>query len=114
MGAELVDQSELAAGVAKRQQPLGQQLHPYRRTVVLGEFFGQQRGQPIAAEQLAARRSGAGLGQKIILLFSQHGAPPRSWVMGAETPDQRRVSRLRPGLRTDLMATFAAHATLTC
>ena len=77
MGAEFVDQAEPALAVAKGQQPLRQQLHPHRRAIVFRQFGGQQRRHPVAAEQPPAGRAGAGLGEEIVLFFSQHEAAPR-------------------------------------
>ena len=72
MRAEFVDQAEPALAVAQCEQPLGEQLHPHRRAFGLGQLLGQQRGQPVAAEQGAAGRAGAGVGEQIVLLFAQH------------------------------------------
>ncbi len=96
MGAELVDQPEPAVAVAERQQPLRQQLHPHRRTIIAGKLLGEQRRQPIAAEQPAARGAGTGLGQEIVLFFSQHRGP--SWgVCGrfGMSPARRRAESER-------------------
>ena len=76
MGAEFVDQAEPAIAVAKRQQALGQELHPHRRTIIRGQFFREQDRQPIAAKQPARGRSGTGLGQKVVLFFAQHCGSP--------------------------------------
>ena len=44
MGAELVDQPIAPQAVAKRHQPLGQDLDAHRRAVVGGQLFGQRTG----------------------------------------------------------------------
>ena len=77
MRAELVGQREPALRVAPGQQPLGQQLDPHRRAFVLRQLLGMQRRNPIAAEQLAHRRAGTGLGGEGVLFGSEHGWLPR-------------------------------------
>jgi hypothetical protein len=71
--AKLVNQAEAPIGIPKGEQAFRQDFHPHRRALVFGKLFGQQRGQPIAAEHVAHRRSRPGLGQKIVLVFAQHG-----------------------------------------
>ena len=91
VGAELVDQSVAALRVAERQQPFRQKLHPHRRAVVLGQLLGEQRGDPVAAEQPAHGRARSGLRQQIILFFPQHQA-----LLGLR--DQHRINAT--GLRS--------------
>ena len=94
MGAELIGQRIAALRVAPGQQPLAEQLHPHRRAFVLGQLLGQQRRLPAQPEHLAHRRAGAGLGEKIVLFFSQHGTFPS--VIAAETP-RRRITQVFQG-----------------
>ena len=49
--AELVHQAVSPLGVPEGDQPFGQQLDADRRAVVLGQFRGEQRGNPVLAEQ---------------------------------------------------------------
>ena len=49
--------ADLATGVAKRDQVLAEQTQAHRRTIRLGQFLWQHRGQPEAAKQLAHGRS---------------------------------------------------------
>ena len=72
MRAELVGQRETALRVAPGQQPLGQKLDPHRRAFVLRQLLGVHRRNPIAAEHLAHRRAGAGLGRECVLLRPEH------------------------------------------
>src|SRR5947207_15772396 len=72
MGAEFVDQPIAPLRIAKRQQTLREQLDTHRRTFILRKFVGEERRNPIAPEQGAARRARAGLRQEVILLASQH------------------------------------------
>src|SRR5258708_35042393 len=74
MGAELVDQSDAPLAVAERDQLLSEQLHANRWAVALRQLRVEQRGYPVAPEQLAHRRAGAGAGQEFIHLLGQHGA----------------------------------------
>ena len=48
-----------AAGGPEGDQVLAQQLQPDRGAVRLGQLFGEQRGQPVAAEELAHGRARA-------------------------------------------------------
>jgi hypothetical protein len=75
---ELVDQAETPLGIAKRQHPLRQQLQFDRRPTRFLNFLGQQRRQPVTAEQLAHRRAITRLRQQIVLFFPQHVLPLRS------------------------------------
>ena len=127
MGAELVDQAVAAAAVAERDQPLGQQLHPHRRAVVLGQLLGQQRRHPVAAEQLAHRRPRTGLGDEIVLFLPEHSHPPalrRALVTVATNSlrspgrcldlDQiRRKSRVGDGWKVGLARASGARAVST-
>ena len=79
VGAELVGQRIVALRVAPGQQPLAEQLHPHRRAFVLGQLFGEQRGLPAQPEHLAHRRAGAGLGEQVVLFFSEHRESPGSF-----------------------------------
>src|SRR5260221_746941 len=74
MGAELVDQADAPVAVAERDQLLAQQFHANRRAVALRQLRVEQRGYPVAPEQLTHRRAGAGAGEQFIHLLSQHGA----------------------------------------
>ena len=76
VGAEFVDQAVAALAVAERQQPLGQQLDPDRRRIVLGQFLGHQRRDPVAAEHAAHGGARPGLRQEIVLFFPEHRLPP--------------------------------------
>src|SRR5258708_4202350 len=73
MGAELVHDADAALRIAKRDQPLAEQLYAHRRTVGLGDFPRQQRRNPITPHQRAHRRAGAGEREEIVLLAGRHG-----------------------------------------
>src|SRR5947207_1841485 len=74
MGAELVDQADAPFAVAERDQLLSQQLHANRGAVALRQLRVEQRGYPVAPEQLTHRRSGARAREKRIHLRGQLGA----------------------------------------
>ena len=63
MRAELADQAGLAGGVAKGQQLFSKDLHAHLRPVRLGDFAREEDRHPIAAHQVAHRRTGAGTGE---------------------------------------------------
>ncbi len=73
MGAEFLQQSGAAQRVAKRDEFFRQKLHAHRRAVVLGQFLGQQGGNPVAPEHLAHRRRRPRSCQQFVLLLPQHG-----------------------------------------
>ncbi len=73
MRTELVDQRVATLRVAPGKEALGEKLHAHGRAFVLGELTREQRRKPIAAEQPAHRRPGAGLGQEIVLILAEHG-----------------------------------------
>ncbi len=76
MGAELVHQPDTPLRVAERDQPLAQELDARRRTVRPRQLFGQQRGDPVATEELAHRCAGAGPAQIFVLLVGDHVVLP--------------------------------------
>jgi hypothetical protein len=66
MGAERADERGHAVRIPERHQIFAEQAHADRRAVAIGQFFGQQRRQPVAAEQLAHRGAGADPGQALV------------------------------------------------
>src|SRR6266852_5686340 len=76
VGAELVDDADAPFAVAEGDQLLSQQLYANRGAVALRQLRVEQRGYPVAPEQLAHRRAGAGAGQEYIHLLGQHGRSP--------------------------------------
>jgi hypothetical protein len=73
VGAELVDQSDAALAVAEGDQVLAYQLHPYRRTIRLGDFLRQQERLPVAPQQFAHQRAGADTAELLVLFTRHHG-----------------------------------------
>ena len=73
MRTKLVNQSIAPLRIPECQESLRQQLDAHRRTFILGQFLGQQRRNPVAAEQPAAGRSRPSLHQQVVLLFPEHG-----------------------------------------
>src|SRR2546428_6870995 len=76
VGAELVDDADAPFAVAERDQLLSEQFHANRRAVALRQLPVEQRGYPVAPEQLTHRRTGARAGQEYIHLLGQHGRLP--------------------------------------
>src|SRR6266699_6845436 len=73
VGAELVDQGDSPLRIAEGNQLLSEQFHADGRAVALRQLPVEQRGYPVAPEQLAHRRAGAGAGEEFIHLAGQHG-----------------------------------------
>src|SRR5213083_2385670 len=71
VGAELFDHADSSLRIAESDQLLSQQLHANRRAVALRQLPVEQRGYPVAPEQLAHRRAGARAGQEFIHLAGQ-------------------------------------------
>src|SRR5581483_1320036 len=69
MGAMLAEQADASGAVAKGDQILAEQAHAHRRAVRLGNLLGEQRGNPVAAEELARGAAGMNAGQEIVVLF---------------------------------------------
>src|SRR3984893_4802912 len=63
VGAELVDQADLAFGIAKREQLLTEDLHTHLRAIRLGNLARQQDRHPVPAHKLAHWGAGAGAHQ---------------------------------------------------
>ena len=72
--AKLVDHTELPLRIAKGEHLFTQQLKAHRRPVGYRHLFGQQCRQPVTAEQTAHGRACAGLREKVVLFFFQHGS----------------------------------------
>ena len=66
MGAELIDQPDLAFSIAKSNHLLRQRGYAHRRAIGSGQFVGAHDGDPVTAKQLAHGRPRAGLGQNFI------------------------------------------------
>ena len=66
--AELVDQPDLAVGVAERDQVLAEQPHAHRRAVGLGDLAREQRGDPIPPHRVAHRGALAHPGDEFVFL----------------------------------------------
>ncbi len=75
MRAVRLDDADPAVGGAEGQQLLAQDPDLLGRAVALGQFLGQQRRHPEAAQQLAHRRGGAALRQKFVVRLAQHQSP---------------------------------------
>ncbi len=77
VGAELVHQADAALRIAERDQPLRQELHAHRRAIRLRQLGRHQRRDPVAAEQRAHRRAGAGQREEVVQFARghRHGAP---------------------------------------
>jgi hypothetical protein len=73
MGAELVDEANLALGVAERDQALAEQLHAHRRAIGLGQFFRDEDRDPEAAHELPHGLAGAGARHEVVVFLGQHG-----------------------------------------
>ncbi len=65
MGAELVDQPDLARAVAERQQLLAEDRHAHLRSVGRGDLARQQHRDPVAAHQVAHPGAGARAHQRL-------------------------------------------------
>ena len=61
VGAVLADETDASLSVAKRNQIFAHKLYAYGRAVGGGNFFGEQRRDPVAPDQIAHRRSRIGL-----------------------------------------------------
>ena len=92
MGAELVEQPDLAVAVAEGDQVLAQQPNPHGRAVGLRQLLEEQERQPVLAQQIrpsacparpgtAARSLPCG---SMSLSYSEH--PPRSSRLGIGVP----------------------------
>src|SRR4051812_12565577 len=75
MRTEFVDQPIVAFAVTERHQPLREQLHAYRRTVVFRQLLGQKSGGPVPTKQLAHRGSRTRPGDQFVLFRSKHLSP---------------------------------------
>ena len=72
MRTELIDQRVTAADIAPGKQALGKDLYTDGRTFVFRQFLGKEDGNPIAAQQVAHRRSRANPRKQFALFMRQH------------------------------------------
>src|SRR6266568_2204764 len=99
MGAELVDDADAPFAVAERDQVLSQQLHANGGAVALRQLPVEQRGYPVAPEQLAHRRAGARAGKEYIHLLGQHGRFTVSAGVSAISSHRSRTLALSISIR---------------
>src|SRR5215468_12721164 len=76
VGAVLGKQADASLSVSKSYQFLAQHAHPSGRAVTLGDFFGQERWNPVAPDKLAHGHSPVSLGKKLVIFYRQHGKSP--------------------------------------
>src|SRR5207244_7538249 len=96
--AELVDQAEAILRVAKCYEFFRKNLYPDGRAIGLGQLGGEQRRQPVAAEELAHRRARAGAGQQFVL-FRSHERGSSIWSKFKLLPIGAKASRRQGGTR---------------
>src|SRR5258706_13723521 len=94
VGAELLDHADSSLGIAEGNQLLSQQFRANRRAVALRQLPVEQRGYPVAPEQLAHRRAGARAGEEYIHLFGQHGRITVSVWVSTIPPHRSRTLAL--------------------
>ena len=76
VGAEFLQQAVAAVAVAEGDHLFAEQLDPHRRAVVLRQFGGQHRRQPVLPEQLSHGGAGVGLGQQVVHFLAKHKVSP--------------------------------------
>ena len=69
MGAVLADDTDTALSISESDQFLAQQFYPHGGAVRPGNFFRQQRRNPVAPDQISHRRAGSCSSKKFIVLF---------------------------------------------
>src|SRR5580704_11977148 len=105
MSAEFLDHADTPARIAKGDKLLRQQSHADGRTIGFRDLVSMHGREPIAAEELAHRRSRPRLGQKVILRLRRHRSSPRrlsnptsiGWLFATAwaAPDGVRASQSR-------------------
>src|SRR5688572_1331971 len=75
VGAVLVQETDSSLSVAKSDEVFAEQTHAHGRTIGLGNFLREQRGNPITPEQTAHRRAGMHSGQQLVFFSRKHGSP---------------------------------------
>jgi hypothetical protein len=68
----LIDHADHAACVAEGEQLLAHDHDLFRRAVGVRQFFGQQHGDPEAAEQFAHAGAGTALGEEFVVFCAEH------------------------------------------
>ncbi len=76
VGAELVDEAELALGIAEGDETLAEQLQAHRRAIGFRQFLAEKRRHPVATEEIAHRRSRVRLRQIVVLFLAKHETSP--------------------------------------
>src|SRR5262249_32945855 len=110
MGAEFVDHRIAPLRVAPGDEPLRQELNPYRRTLVFGQFACKQCRQPVAAEEPAHGRAGTGLGEEVVLFFPEHWRRPCSQASSGRARPPPLAKRARCAWRICSRAAFSARS----
>src|SRR6267143_4042609 len=99
VGAELVDQADSALRIAEGDQLLSEQFHANGRAVALRQLPVEQRGYPVAPEQLTHRRAGIRAGKETVHLGGQHDRSTVSVCVWAISSHRSRTLALSISIR---------------
>ena len=66
MRADVINEADLAIGVAKGDEIFAEQSHAQRRAIGFGEVGGLQRGGPVLAEEMAHRSARSDARQEFV------------------------------------------------
>ena len=121
VGAEFLEESDAAPGVAEGDQVFAQEFEADGFAVGFGQFPGQEGGCPVAAHQVAHRGAGADAGQGDVVGLRNHNLclPPllKGCLTDANAPAQgsswRRGWLCRRAGQPPGAAISTAHVTIT-
>ena len=82
--AELVEQADPPLGVTEGNESFAEGLYSDWLSVRLCQLAFQQDRHPVAPQHLAHRRSRSRPGDQLVVLATQHAAPPRSAILSSE------------------------------
>ena len=75
MRAVVLDQPDPTRRDAERDEVLAEQTHAHRRAVGLGELGGEQRGNPVLADEVARGCPGSDAAEEVVLGGGEHRGP---------------------------------------
>src|SRR5206468_4247784 len=80
--AGVADQSHSPGSCPEGDQVFAQEADAQRRAIGRRELFGKQEGNPVAAEDLATRRTCGDPGKKLVIARGQHSRSPEAFDSG--------------------------------
>ena len=94
VGAEVVEQANVAVGVTERDEALSEDAHTSGGTVGNGDLFREQGGDPVATQILAHGGVGPHAGEECVVFSVEHEPPPPIVRLGYTRRARRAATKM--------------------